>query len=90
MMLAMTPTDRMRTRTVSNQAKLIHEHLEAMGRDTHGLEFDPWKREVDALWRGIFEQISRMDSEPQKATLELIREPWTSYLTHYWVSDDES
>jgi len=82
-MPAMTPTDRLRTRAVSNQVSLVREHLEAMQRDTHGLEFEPWKREVDALWRRILAQINRMAPEPQRGALEVIREPWTSYLTHY-------
>ena len=84
-MPTMTPTDKIRTRTVGNQLRLIHEHLEAMQRDAHGLEFDPWKREVEALWRRTFEQINRMRPGPQQSALESIRELWTSYITHYGV-----
>ena len=84
-MPAMTATDRIRTRTVHNQVRLIREHLEAMQRDSHGLEYEPWKREVDALWRRTFEQISRMSSSPQKASLDALRELWLTYITHYSV-----
>ena len=83
----MTPpvsvTDRMRSRTVRNQVKLIHEILEAMQRDSHGIEAGPWKREADHLWKSIFEQVNRMSPEPQRLCLEMIREPWTTYATHY-------
>ena len=84
-MPAMTATDRIRTRTVHNQVRLIREHLEAMQRDSHGLEYEPWKREVDALWKRTFEQINRMSSGPQKASLDALRELWTTYITHYSV-----
>ena len=63
--------------------ELIQEHLEAMQRDVHGLEYAPWKREVDALWKRIFEHIGGMAEGPQKSSLERIREEWTTYLTHY-------
>ena len=78
-----TATDMMRARTVENQARLIREHLEAMQRDTHGLEYAPWKREVDALWKRTFEQINRMSPIPQRHNLESIRELWTTYIAHY-------
>ena len=39
-MAVVTPTDKIRVRTVSNQVKLIQEHLEAMQRDAHGIEQD--------------------------------------------------
>jgi hypothetical protein len=78
-----TPSDRIRTRTVQGLLALIQEHLEAMRRDMHGLEYDPWKREVDALWKRIFEQIGRMADGPQESSLLSIREEWTTYLTHY-------
>ena len=78
-----TATDRMRLRAVANQVRLIREHLEAMQRDVHGLEYDPWKREVDALWRQTFQGISLMKPGPQQAALQMIRESWTEYLTHY-------
>lgn len=79
----MTPSDKIRSRTVINNIKLIQEHLEAMQRDTYGLEFSPWKREVDGMWKGVFGQISEMSSGPQKTSLESIRELWTTYLQHY-------
>ena len=79
----MTPTDRIRTRTVLNQISLVEEHLEAMQRDVHGLEYGPWKREVDGLWKRIFEQIGRMSAGPQRSSLETIRELWTMYVKHY-------
>ena len=81
----MTPTDRIRTRMVSNQMKLIDEHLEAMQRDAHGLEYEPWKREVDELWKQAFTQINHMSPDPQRGALEGIREQWTTYITHYGV-----
>ena len=57
----MTTEDRIRTRTVQNLLKLIEEHLEAMQRDVHGLEYAHWKEEVDGFWKSIFEQVSLMD-----------------------------
>ncbi len=80
-----TATDMMRTRTVDNQTRLIREHLEGMQRDAHGLEYGPWKIEVDELWKRTFEQINRMSPLPQQRSLESIRELWTSYVTHYSV-----
>ena len=82
-MPGMSPTDMIRTRTVANQVELIREHLEAMQRDLHGLEYDPWKLEVDGLWRRIFEQISLMSEAPQQSSLEMIQEDWTTYISHY-------
>ena len=82
----MTPTDRIRTRTVRNQVSLVEEHLEAMQRDSHGLEYGPWKQEVDVLWKSIFEQIGKMSPEPQQSSPETVRELWTMYLTHYAVA----
>jgi hypothetical protein len=81
----MTPSDRIRARTVGNHVQLIREHLEAMQRDVHGFEYDPWKREVDALWKRTFEQINRMSPGPQQSALEMIRELWMTYITHYGV-----
>ncbi len=78
-----TATDMMRARTVENQSRLIREHLEAMQRDAHGLEYAPWKHEVDALWKRTFEQINRMSPTPQRHNLESIRELWTTYIAHY-------
>ena len=86
-MPATTLTDKIRTRVVGNHLRLIREHLEAMQRDMHGLEFEPWKREVDALWKRIFQQISHMKSGPQQSALESVRELWTTYITHYNVVD---
>ena len=54
-----------------------------MQRDVHGLEYAPWKREVEGLWKSIFEQISKMREGPQQSSLQMIREPWTTYLAHY-------
>lgn len=87
-MPTVTPTDRVRTRTVSNQIKRIREHLEAMQRDAHGLEYAPWKTEVDELWKTTFEQINLMAEGPQKQSLEMIRELWTMYLSHYVTLDN--
>ena len=66
-----------------NHLKLVHEHLEAMQRDSHGLEYAPWKQEVDGIWRRVFAQIGRMSAGPQQSSLQMIREVWTTYLTHY-------
>ena len=79
----MNSTDRIRLRTVQNLLKLIEHHLEAMQRDFHGLEYAHWKEEVDGLWRNIFGKINLMSDSSQQAALELIREDWTSYVTHY-------
>ncbi len=84
-MPAVTPMDKIRGRTVDNQLRRIHEHLEAMQRDAHGLEYAPWKREVDDLWKRIFGHISRMSPDPQRDALESIRELWTTYISHYGV-----
>lgn len=70
-------------RTVRNLVLLIQEHLEAMQRDVHGIEYPPWKREVDDMWKRMFEYINAMSSDTQVAALEDIREPWTTYLTYY-------
>ena len=75
----------MRVRMVINQLRLILEHLEAMRRDAHGLEYAPWKKEVDAIWKQMFKHIGLMSAGPQQASLEIIRETWTTYLTHYGV-----
>jgi hypothetical protein len=79
----MTTEDRIRARTVQNLLKQIEEHLEAMQRDVHGLEYAHWKEEVDGFWKSIFEQVSLMAETPQKLALDMIREDWTSYITHY-------
>ena len=85
--MPMTPTDMMRARTVANNVKTIQEHLEAMQRDAHGVEYDPWKSEVDSIWKRTFGQISRMSPGPQQDSLELIRELWTTYITHYATAE---
>ena len=61
-----------------------------MQRDAHGHEFRQWKREVDSMWKGLFQQIDRMSDSPQRDSLELIREPWTTYLTHYAAFEGQS
>lgn len=82
-MADVSPADRIRSRTVDNHVRLIKEHLEAMQRDSHGLEFAPWKREVDALWRSTFTQIDKMGAQTQRDVLEAVRDLWTSYVQHY-------
>ncbi|MCH8826757.1 MAG: hypothetical protein J4N64_01530 [Chloroflexi bacterium] len=82
-MPTVTPVDRIRARTVSHYVKRIREHLEAMQRDAHGLEYAPWKKEVDELWKTTFEQINQMAEDPQKQSLEMIKELWTMYISHY-------
>ena len=81
----MTPQDRIRVRTVGNQIRMIKEHLEAMQRDAHGLEYEPWKDEVDNLWKGVFTNVNNMGPDVQPSTLESIRELWMTYITHYNV-----
>lgn len=80
---SMAPNDRFLTRIVRNQTKLIQEHLEAMQRDTHGVEYARWREEVDGLWKSVFENVNDMQPEPQRAMLEAIRELWTMYVAHY-------
>lgn len=79
----MTPADRVRLRIVRHQIKRVREHLEAMQRDAHGIEYAPWKNEVDNIWKVTFENINEMDEMPQRSALEMIREPWMMYLSHY-------
>ncbi len=79
----MTPTDRIRARKVRNRVKLISEHLEAMQRDAHGLEYEPWRVEVEHLWKETFRQISSLPEPLQPRCLEMIREPWMSYFSSY-------
>lgn len=79
----MTTTDRIRARLVRNQVRHVHQHLEAMQRDVHGLEYARWKLEVDEMWKRIFQNINQMAEVPQQSALQLIREPWTMYLTYY-------
>ena len=75
--------DRMRTRMVRNQVRHIQQHLEAMQRDVHGVEYARWKLEVDDMWKRVFQNIQKMGEESQQSALQLIREPWTMYLTYY-------
>ena len=80
--------DQKRLRLVQNYVQFIAEHLEAMQRDVHGLEYRPWKKEVDLLWKKIFGEINKMRPETQSHCLDSVRELWTSYVAHY-VSDRE-
>ena len=41
-----SPIDKLKTRLVFKRIDYIQEHLEAMQRDPHGLEYAPWKEEV--------------------------------------------
>ena len=59
--------DQKRLRLVRNNVGFIAEHQEAMQRDEHGLEYDPWKDEVDDIWKRIFDQISKMSGEIQQS-----------------------
>ena len=81
----MTPRDKMRVRTVGNKVRMIREHLEAMQRDAHGLEYAPWKTEVDELWKTLFAEVNELDPEIQPVALESIKELWMTYITHYAV-----
>ncbi len=81
----MTPRDRIGVRAVGNKARMIREHLEAMQRDAHGLEYGPWKVEVDELWKEIFVNINSLDAETQPAALESVKDLWMTYITHYNV-----
>ena len=45
-------------RLVFRKIDHIQEHLEAMQRDPHGLEYAPWKTEVDNIWKEIFSDIT--------------------------------
>ena len=78
-----SPADRVRLRTAQLHIKRIREHLEAMQRDAHGVEYAAWKSEVDNIWKLVFENINEMNETPQQSALELIREPWMMYLSHY-------
>ncbi len=81
----MTPQDRIRVRTVGNKVRMIREHLEAMQRDAHGLEYAPWKVEVDELWKDVFININSLNAESQPAALESVKDLWMTYITHYNV-----
>ena len=56
-----------------------------MQRDAHGLEYAPWRAEVDELWKEIFTNINELNPESQPVALESIRELWMTYITHYNV-----
>ncbi len=81
----MTPRDRIRIRTVGNKVRMIREHLEAMQRDAHSLEYAPWKVEVDELWKHVFTNINSLNAESQPAALESVKDLWMTYITHYNV-----
>ena len=85
MALTKTSYDIFYFRLVESNVDHINEHLEAMQRDAHGLEFGPWKLEVDDIWKRTFEIINSMNEDVQKSALELIKETWTTYITHYNV-----
>ena len=82
----MKTNDKIRLRKVKINILLIQDLLESMQRDPYGLEFDPWRKEVDSIWKYIFKQIDYMNPDVQKDALEHIREPWTSYASHYVFS----
>ena len=82
--------DRITKRRVANFICRIEEHIEALQRDAHSLEFKPWKNEVDSIWKQIFEEISLVSESSQIVILESIREPWTFYISHYNISGAES
>jgi len=82
-----TPSDILKARLVLNKVVLIEEHLEAMQRDPHGLEYAPWKVEVDQVWKQVFELINSMYEDAQPLALESIKETWVSYISHYGISD---
>ena len=81
----MTPQDRIRIRTVGNKIRMIREHLEAMQRDAHGLEYAPWRVEVDELWKSVFININELDPDSQPAALDSVKDLWMTYITHYNV-----
>ena len=82
--------DVLHSRIVQNNVVRIEEHLEAMQRAPHGLEFGPWKREVDEIWKSSFERINQMGESSQRSILESIRETWVSYITHYGAVEVKS
>lgn len=83
-------SDKFFLRVVQNKVAFIEEHLEGMQRDPHGYEYEPWKDEVDSLWKSIFEIINRMDEVNQKASLNSISEVWVSYITHYGIVNPDN
>ena len=83
-------SDKFYHRVIQNKVAAIEEHLEGMQRDPHGHEYEPWKKEVDSLWKSIFEVINGMDEENQKVSLSCISEVWVSYITHYGVVNPDN
>ena len=83
-------TDRFKSRLVLNNVAHVQEHLEAMQRAPHGLEYAPWKREVDHIWKRTFEHINGMEEKSQALALESIKDTWVSYITHYGIVDKGS
>lgn len=79
--------DLMNFRIILRKTALIQEHLESMQRDSFGIEFDAWKKEVDEIWKQIFQIITLLTDESQKIVLENIQDEWVSYITHYGVLD---
>ena len=79
----MSPKDKILTRKIKNQFKLIQENIEAMQRDSHSLEYNEWKLEVDWLWSEVLGHIDQMCADTQQRSLNMIRETWTTYITHY-------
>jgi|TARA_B110000263_G_C15001057_1_gene370509 plasmid replication initiation protein len=77
------PLDKMRLRIILNKVAFVEEHLEAMQRDSHGIEYNSWKDEVDNLWKQIFMYIHKIEEQNQNIALEVIKESWVSYITHY-------
>lgn len=84
------PSDILKARLILNKVARIEEHLEAMQRDPHGLEYAPWKVEVDHVWKQMFELINSMYEDAQLAALESIKETWVSYISHYGINDQSS
>ena len=82
--------DQFKSRLVLNNVAHVQEHLEAMQRDPHGLEYAPWKREVDHIWKRTFEHINGMEEKSQALALESIKDTWVSYITHYGIVDQGS
>jgi len=81
------PSDVLKSRLILNKIVRVEEHLEAMQRDPHSLEYAPWKVEVDHVWKQVFELINSMDEDAQVSALESIKETWVFYITHYGIRD---
>ena len=84
------PSDIFKTRLILNKVARIEEHLEAMQRDPHGLEYAPWRIEVDHVWKQVFELINSMYEDAQLSALESIKETWVFFISHYGISDQSS